>query len=553
MLKFSKILLVTVLTAIFAGCVFFNLAPNSKSIEIVEAGESIEYETNQSLEEDYQIYYSDGYSYVRTPYVDNTYNVFTGTEFIIDVALMNFNDYSAFTPSTYETYFQIFDEVSQYFNTFSRGKVDVKFNFYVGVYDSIENDFINIESSSTLEESIIDNIIEDGVCLSYSGESDGACLYIGSGKKLQIVYNGKITWPHCFMGTFPHMCFCLDISVAKIIHETIHMMGCGDLYNVDKIATYLSSEKSILSARQTDIMATGYNTKNPTTANSLERLGWLESSLYEDTTNTEIEIISTNGTYTLNNCDSPNGAIAYKFGIKTNEFFMVEQRYVGNDSYLVIQRINNLLASNYTAKDQSELYVLSFLSKATTAHGISSYFSIGDSMGGYQNLFYYSNEETANYYITNIKINEEGLIQFDFFQNFSQDIAETINIPQDEIINRNIYINVKDDSGSNLNLSSMLWYDSSDGTWKSFDKTSIVYVNNSPFYALFNMPENATKIKMQYIKFNTISQCEVELIENENQYFAVIKTNILQKTGDVFVGIKEFVIKGFYTIFNLFN
>lgn len=549
MLKFSKISLAVLIALVFAGCIFFNFAPTAESIELTEAEESVEYDKYQSLGDDYQIYYLDGSVSRTTSYLESTRYVFSGSEFIIDVALMNFSDYSAFTLATYQKYYEMFNEVANYFSIFSRGELSVKFNYYVNVTNYVENDFINKETSMDIEFAVVNSIVENGVCLQYEGESDGQCLYIGSGKKIELFSSNKITWPHAYVGEFPSMTISLNSNTTHIVHEIIHMLGCADLYNGDKVARYLSENDYSAPLGSTDIMGLGYNLKTPTTANNRERLGWISTSNYEDNISSGIEIISQEGTYIVNNCDSQSGVLAYKFGIKGNEWFLAEQRYLGDKSYLVIQRINNTRCDNSIAQNQRELYVLSF----EDVYG-EKYFGSGDSIGSNNNFLYYSDGSTASYYITNIKINNDSLIQFDFYNSCLENVEVNTETPTDDsTTQKNIYVFVDDGYGNPLAVRYIMWYDSVVNAWKSFQYVGVVYIGNQAYYAIFDVPERASVVKFQYFSFNTMSETRLTLNDSTNKYYVVLEKGIVQKTGEAYWEFRQTIENAINSFFELFR
>ena len=164
-------------------------------------------------------------------------------------------------------------------------------------------------------------------------------------------------WPHAYSsqslitmlenskkGNMPYLTLC---------HELFHVFGIGDLYSYGTPQSF--------SAQNLDIMGTS-STRLTTNAYFRNKLGWIETSVYNDNKTTHMEEIPSTqkGSLTVdvyaNSTKDYSKTIAYKFGenISKNEFFVLEFRLKNHNGFdtniistgVVLYRINTTAYGN---------------------------------------------------------------------------------------------------------------------------------------------------------------------------------------------------------------
>lgn len=254
--------------------------------------------------------------------------------------------------------------------------------------------------------------------------------------------------------------------VGVICHELTHMMGVSDYYS--------TSDQNFKPVGNWDLMAsTDYDNPQTLSPYFRQKIGWFTESEYYDGVQTEIETITSSGTYTLSDSTSQTGTLAYKFGYKntsgTIEYFMVEFKYkVSNNLHntrngyyayptrLLVYRINekinrgNLVS---TAPSNCSMYIFrnnNVSNDATFAGVVDStnassglVQSFGSTNDSDTNLIVYSDGTNSKVVISNLSLNTiSKTMTFDV--NFVESVY-SINgtITKDGVIypDVNVYVN----------------------------------------------------------------------------------------------------------------
>ncbi|MDD4816196.1 MAG: hypothetical protein PHQ62_03575 [Clostridia bacterium] len=414
MLKFSKIFLLSFMIILGSCCALFLTAEKTIPIQILEAEESIEYETEPSLGYDCFLAENGSSSNSQTTFYTNYY---TENTVVFETVLVNFNDWAVFNQSTYQTYFDKLAEVSRYFDIVSRGNLQVFFNVSVCTLNESISNYINQEIRYLNESLLFDKCLANSFSIGDDyGTAQIRFLMFSSTNNFMI--NTSMFWPHAYP-TASFMVMNSGTPSAVICHELHHTLGLLDLYVDDTNNT----QKNFQPVANTDIMATGYTLTTPTSAYNRYLLSWILESSYNDGVETAIESINVSNSYLINEAMQTSGTIAYKFGTNGNEFFLIECRKIKETNYLIIQRINTSKNQNLNAQDQSMCYIYSFPSKSN-----SLYFGKGDSLGTASGELYYSNGISANFSLCNIVDLGNNQVQFDFFINTNNSMQKTVNV-----------------------------------------------------------------------------------------------------------------------------
>lgn len=257
--------------------------------------------------------------------------------------------------------------------------------------------------------------------------------------------------------------------VGVICHELTHMMGVADYYSSSD-----SQSNPFKPVGKWDLMATS-DYDNPQTLSPYFRqvTGWFDESEYYDGVPTEIETITSSGTYKLFDSTSQTGVVGYKFGYRNKngaiEYFMVEFKYdVSNNQHnvkngyyeyptrLLVYRINESIKRgnlDSTQPSRCSMYVFRNNNNNTeweyagivdsTNAGYGFVQSFGSTNDADTNLIVYADGTNTKVVINNLVLNPtEKSMSFDIhFVDNSYSINGVITKDGEIYPNVDVYVN----------------------------------------------------------------------------------------------------------------
>lgn len=370
---------------------FFVVNLNSSTINYVSANIAVEnccYDIDNEIDSTQQY----NLDVSNESFTDISYKSYTKGMNVVNV-LFNFVNYEGDSSNHFtlqeitDTMSTFTDEVNFYFERMSQGYVSINLDYVCTISSDSYDYYAELSSANYYIENTM-----------FTNAVNAKLDYDGSVKDFKFSeYNFKVNafagnsgdwntflWPHAYSSN--NLILMMEyqqsspMSSRTLCHEMMHTFGVGDLYAYTGSSQYFS-------AQYLDIMATSF--KN-TSVNAYFRnkVGWIESSLYNDEKITQIEEIPFNlkESFTFNlypNCtDDYTKTIAYKFGenSENGEFFIMEYRiknYASNfDSALpntgvVIYRVNPSVRGNSSGNEANSLNEIIFM--GDSSYDISTY------------------------------------------------------------------------------------------------------------------------------------------------------------------------------------
>ena len=550
--KYAKWTILGVVIAIIGVCIFFCFAPKSATTELKlgEAENNVAYSTIPTLGNDFIIYNEKGEVWDVSK-ASPSYSYFTGTNLTFDVILMNFVDVKQFTQNTYPKWISIFDEVETYFFEESQGDFNVKFNISVADINKNYTDMRveNKSSYNSLFPFTLYGLAEKNIHTTLQNVGEGDCdMLIVSVPEDESLGWSTIFWPKAtvagYVQSFDARMIISNSNESRmdvLCHEIYHILGLPDLYSLQ--GDYVGN---------TDMMAS-HSPTSSTSAYFKQKLGWYNESNYNDSTISNIENISSTGTYTLK-MPKINGVNAYKFGINGNEYFLAEPRIVWDKQYLVVNRINTEKYSNMNAKSHEDTVVYAFPGSSYNPGIYIRLFANGNSVGTDKNPLFYSDGTRAEYMIYNIKTGVDGEITFDFRVT---SIDGDLYVPDDGDIPSQIkdpnkrFIYVRDANGANLTPTNIYFYNSQDDEWEEHNLLR-VYVGNKQYFT-FMYNEEHTKIKVTYKEYLITYEKELPIATGVEVYNVQFDKTVVGTVGDFVNGALSGFSNFVSGIFNFFK
>lgn len=450
--KFAIIFVCLCILALIITCVVLGFT-NRKTTTTINYNNLEQYvlsEENENLGADFFSAYS-----ATGNNSNSSSNIIASTKIIFDVVLVNFADCKAFDDESITIWQQNFADIKDYFITLSQGNVDVAFNLYLSNYDKNIGELYTQQCNYTFEQNLYDTLKANATPIVIENNNINGEMLILSTQLPFINLPETIFWPHAYTKHQQNTAIIFSNSLREapvLCHEIIHTLGLGDLYSNN---FYFNPGTNL------DMMGANYSYSCPTNSYNRYLLGWAEESLYNDGITTDIEIINQSGSYIIDPWTSKNGTIAYKFGEKDNEFFLIETRFISSQlTGLCVARINTKYYNNLQATNQSNSHIYYFdsslgsnLAREGESFGYNDDFSIGNI--GKEKIIY-SNGENSYVQITNIKHLENGKIQFDFQYLKPTKTSIKLNIFQSDnplikISGANIEVNNIKSATSNIN------------------------------------------------------------------------------------------------------
>lgn len=371
----------------------------------------------------------------------NSSPLYVASDIVYDVLLFEFRDCkNFFTQERIDYINRIFNDtdssnntysVHEYFNELSYGKVSVFANIYIYT-DSHDKSFYNTNTKGYSEEygTFATGMASATVCYKeHSSVRTGAMIVFST----DAVHNlSSRLWGHAFFDRNFVSITDEEATAPIIVHEIMHNFGIADMYNT---RVTVQGDAPV---GYSDIMSqTHYGAINTYMYNK-SVLGWVDSSVYEDGNETEIEQISNDGTYTLcPTIDQSKHTKAYKFGVKQGDrkiYFMVEYRKPQRNKMdgsilsregLVVYRVNEHYKQqgNYN-KTYSTYETYAFRPKnnyfysSNAEHFTYKNETIGN-LADENYYLYYEDKSICKCVISNMVYNSNGTVSFEFrnFQN----------------------------------------------------------------------------------------------------------------------------------------
>lgn len=252
------------------------------------------------------------------------------------------------------------------------------------------------------------------------------------------VYDGSSRlWAHCLPDfTFISLNYEHALELDVLYHEIFHTFMIADQYCYNNSENTPLGSWELISIQDGPTNSLMYNKK---------MAGWVESSNYSDSKETEIETINNsdtnNGANTLRltlhpTCDT-TGTRAYKFGMRSDKdsYFMIEYRksnpngldkYLYEKQCLIVYRVNDTRERCGNCFDDQlrgieadyetfEVYIWRPNEDDSVRY---SGLKAGDVCGGLKmnsySTLYYEDKTIAKFLIDNITFNDDGTASFDF-------------------------------------------------------------------------------------------------------------------------------------------
>jgi len=266
-------------------------------------------------------------------------------------------------------------DLNEYFTIMSQNHITLDVDYVVCVAPKTYEEYLAMDDSNySIENSLFENSLVNAQ--NYNGNKKNFKF-----SKFNVKVNAfagengewsTFLWPHAYssasMITMLEHKEGRNMPYLTLCHELFHIMGVGDLYSYGNVQSF--------SAQRLDIMASTYS-RFTTNAYFRNKLGWIDSSVYNDNQATPIEEIpaTQKGSLTLdvyaNSINNFSKTIAYKFGgdISKNEFFVLEFRLKNNNGFdldipstgVVLYRVNTSANGNsqgHTNTSYSEVIYL---------------------------------------------------------------------------------------------------------------------------------------------------------------------------------------------------
>lgn len=276
-------------------------------------------------------------------YSNLTFKQYVKGDKVVNI-MFNFVNYANdtenhFTKSEISTTMITFTEnIKAYFSRMSQGYVTINLDYVCSTATSTYDYYLSLsDANSNLENNIFMNAVNAG--LDYDGNTKTFKFNEYNIKINAFAGNSgaweTFLWPHAFSSQSLIMLTeykqSLPMSFSTVCHEMLHTFGVGDLYSYTGTQLFAVGAWDIMGSSQKHLQTNAY---------FRQKIGWINSSLYNDNQVTPIEEISAKqrGELSLKvyaSCTSDyTKTIAYKFGenSKNNEFFMLEYRVQGYKS-----------------------------------------------------------------------------------------------------------------------------------------------------------------------------------------------------------------------------
>ena len=244
--------------------------------------------------------------------------------------------------------------LGDYFNVMSQGKLQVNIDFITLVapqpYEYYKE---KLNSNYTTEHNLFQSAVSNTTkTLAFNSYHVRINVFAGETGDW-----GTFLWPHAYMSSGLILLVEGKQDSKTLCHELNHTFGADDLYCYE-------GSSQLFGVGSWDMMG---NAPKLTAINAHYRsiMGWFEESDLTDNTQTQIETVyQTTNNLTLHNAltQSPNSAMAYKFGIQGNQFFMAELRIKTESATydsaipqtsVVIYRVNTSVSGNRFALSQT--------------------------------------------------------------------------------------------------------------------------------------------------------------------------------------------------------
>ncbi|MBR4407646.1 MAG: hypothetical protein IKT27_04975 [Clostridia bacterium] len=562
MAKYLKWTAVVVVGLVLGAVLYFALTPKTEKAEFafIDAPESHAYSTSTPLEN--EVYFVDDAGVMFSAGggdVDDGWKYqdwFKDDVIIYEVICVNFLNKESFTEATYDSVRQKLEDIANFFWEESKHQLQMKFNLFISNCGQSERDVVNHRCDYMYEATFYDRCKKMAhTKLNDNGDPDARILLFS---ELNSQKQKTTSWPHIYypQSAKPIAVLSLNNNTATFRHELYHTLGLPDLYS----NTGIFGLNNFVGL--TDVMSNSNLTQ--TSAYFKSKLGWFETSSFDDGVTTDIETISQTGTYTLDLPSTIGGISAYKFGEYGSQYFLAEQRtFPDGARFLIVQRINEQLHSNINAKSSNEALILSFGASPYHYDGNSCLLSSGDVVGNANNPLYYVLEKRANFCITNIRKAGDTKISFDFynyensteFDNNQENLDNSDKNSADAVgeasagMSSEIYVNVLMQNGTFAPASKISLYDSTTKKYTEVKTVSLVYINGVAYYRITGVLPKHTKCQVGVSQYRVYEIAETTLEEGKRVYTITTNRNILHDIGDFINDIGETFVELYHTLF----
>lgn len=363
---------------------------------------------------------------------------------VYNVLLFEFSDCSNyFTQERIDEINSLFNDttrnnvysVHEYLDELSYGKVSVFANIYL-YKDSFKKSRYDTRRKTYNEEyaTYVNGMENATVCYEqYKATNAGSMVIFSTESPTD---SSSRLWSHAFVG---HQFVSIPdgkARVSTIVHEIMHNFGIGDMNNVNV------TTKGEAPVGNSDIMSqTSFGPINTYMYNK-SVLGWVKTSDYEDKYKTEIETITKNGNYTLYpTVNQSRNTKAFKFGMKqgdSNVYFMIEYRkpqISGLDKTkvlkegVIVYRVNENYKHQGNNKKSFSTYETYAFRPVNNSYYSSDaeHFIYKDQVIGTlaDSCWYlrYDDKSICKCIISNITINNNGTLSFDFQNLQNEDLV----------------------------------------------------------------------------------------------------------------------------------